>query len=417
MNRYESAKSVYEGLGVDVDAALEIVRKKAISIHCWQGDDVRGFENSGQALSGGIQATGDYPGAARNPEDLMADFAQAIALIPGQKRINLHASYAVVSDERRPVDRDALTVEDFRAWIDFAKEKNLGIDFNPTFFSHPMVKDGLTLSSPDERTRRFWVQHGIASRKIAAGIARELGQPVLNNIWIPDGYKDTPADRLGPRLRLKESLDEILEAKLDGVIDAVESKVFGIGLESYTVGSAEFYSAYCARRSNVYYLLDNGHFHPTEMVSDKISSMLTFFDYVPLHLTRPVRWDSDHVVSFDDETRAIMTEFVRSNALDRALIGLDFFDASINRIAAWVLGTRNAQKAMLYALLQPHDVMKRYQDEARFTDLLVLQEEIKSCPFGDIWAEYCRREAVPGDHEWLPIVKKYEESVLRQRNS
>ena len=417
MNRYESAKSVFEGLGVDVDAALEIVRKKAISIHCWQGDDVRGFENSGQALSGGIQATGDYPGAARNPEDLMADFAQAIALIPGQKRINLHASYAVVSDERRPVDRDALTVEDFQDWIDFAKEKNLGIDFNPTFFSHPMVKDGLTLSSPDERTRRFWVQHGIASRKIAAGIARELGQPVLNNIWIPDGYKDTPADRLGPRLRLKESLDEILESKLDGVIDAVESKVFGIGLESYTVGSAEFYSAYCARRSNVYYLLDNGHFHPTEMVSDKISSMLTFFDYVPLHLTRPVRWDSDHVVSFDDETRAIMTEFVRSNALDRALIGLDFFDASINRIAAWVLGTRNAQKAMLYALLQPHDVMKRYQDEARFTDLLVLQEEIKSCPFGDIWAEYCRLEAVPGDHEWLPVVKKYEESVLRQRNS
>lgn len=412
MSNYKTAKEKYESLGINVEEALSRLSQVPISIHCWQGDDVIGFENHGEALSGGIQATGNYPGRARTPEELMNDFSKAISLIPGKKKINLHASYGIFDQN---TDRDTIEPKHFQKWIEYAKKENIGIDFNPTFFSHPMVKNGLTLSSPDPTVREFWIRHGIASRRIAAYIAKELGKPVLNNIWIPDGLKDVPGDRMGPRQRLKESLDAILGEKLEGIIDCVESKVFGIGLESYTTGSAEFYLAYAASHPGVYNLLDNGHYHPTEMVSDKISSMLTFFDKVPLHVTRPVRWDSDHVVLFDDETREIAKEIVRNNGLDRVLIGLDFFDASINRIAAWIVGTRNMQKALLFALLQPQAELKNLQDKADFTTLMVLQEELKSYPFGDIWSEYCKRENVLEDGEWLKKVRTYEEEILMKR--
>lgn len=413
-NRYESAKARYKELGIDVEKVLDTLAQVPISIHCWQGDDVLGFENQGEALSGGIQATGNYPGRARNFEELTADFRKAASLIPGKKRINLHASYAV----REPgdtADRDALLPKHFEAWVRFARENGFGIDFNPTFFSHPMAADNLTLSSPKEEVRQFWVRHGICCRRICAYIAKELGSPVLCNIWIPDGYKDIPADRLGPRRRLKQSLDEIFAEKLEGVIDCVESKVFGIGMEAYTVGSAEFYLSYAATHPGVYDLLDNGHYHPTEYISDKIPSLLAFFDKVPLHVTRPVRWDSDHVVLFEDEIREIAKEIVRNDALDRVLIGLDFFDASINRVAAWVAGTRNMEKALLYALLQPVAHMKSLQENSQFTQLLVLSEELKTLPFGDIWEHYCQLQQVPATKEWLAEVEQYEKEVLSQR--
>lgn len=361
MNRYDCAKALYQSYGVDTENALNTLKNISISIHCWQGDDVCGFE-SRSTLSGGIQATGNYPGKARNYEELMQDFLKAISMMGGKKRINLHAIYAITD---KPVERDQLESKHFEKWIEFAKANNLGIDFNPTFFSSDMVKDGLTLSSPDEQVRQYWVRHGKACRKIAAYIGEKLGTPCLCNIWIPDGYKDVPADRLSPRLRLKKSLDEIYSVKYDKkhIIDSVESKVFGIGLESYTVGSSEFYQNYAAK-NNICCLLDNGHYHPTETVSDKIPSLLAFSDYVALHITRAVRWDSDHVVLLDDEIKEIAKEIVRNNALDRVLIGLDYFDASINRIAAWVIGARNVQKALLAALLQPHEQLKKLQDEA-----------------------------------------------------
>lgn len=410
---YEYAKERYAQLGIDTERAMEVLAQVPVSIHCWQGDDVTGFENRGESLSGGIQATGNYPGKARSFQELTEDFDRAISLIPGKKRINLHASYGVFGGKK--VDRDAITYEQFSPWVDYARSRGIGIDFNPTFFSHPMVKGGLTLSSPEEEVRAFWVRHGIACRRIASRIAQELGSPVLNNVWIPDGLKDIPADRLGPRLRLKKSLDEIFAEKLPGVIDCVESKVFGIGLEAYTVGSNEFYTAYAATHPGVYNLLDNGHFHPTEMVSDKISSLLAFFDKLPLHVTRPVRWDSDHVVLLEDEIKEIAKEIVRNDALDRVLIGLDFFDASINRIAAWVVGTRNMQKALLYALLQPTERMKGLQDQGNFTELMVLGEELKTCPMGEVWQEYCRRQSVPENESWLAAVREYEETVLKAR--
>lgn len=413
--RYESAKQVYKNIGVDVDAALAQLAQTPISIHCWQGDDVMGLEQRNEALSGGIQTTGDYPGRARTFTELTADFDKAISLIPGKKRINLHASYAVFENESDRVDRDMLLPEHFSAWMNYAKQRGLGIDFNPTFFSHPMVKENLTLSSPDEAVRQFWVRHGIACRRIAAAIAKELGGDVICNVWIPDGYKDVPADRMGPRLRLKKSLDEIFAEPLEGVIDCVESKVFGIGLEAYTVGSSEFYLSYAAAHPGVYNLLDNGHYHPTETVSDKIPSLLCFFDILPLHITRPVRWDSDHVVVFDDELREIAKEIVRNNALQKVRIGLDFFDASINRVAAWVIGTRNAQKALLYALLWPHDKLRALQDSGDFTRLLALHEEYKTLPFGDIWTAYCDSQDVPAGEEWLDDVLAYEENVLKNR--
>jgi len=410
---YSQAKEKYAGMGVDTEAAIATLGAVPISIHCWQGDDVSGFEDGGKALSGGIQATGNYPGKARTPGELMMDFAKAISLIPGKHRINLHASYAVFEGE--PADRDALLPEHFAAWIAFAKEHGLGIDFNPTFFSHPMVKENLTLSSPDEEVRAFWVRHGIAARRIASAIAEAIGSPALYNVWIADGFKDVPADRIGPRIRLKKSLDEIFAEKLPGVIDCVESKLFGIGLESYTVGSGEFYLAYAASRPGVYNLLDNGHYHPTEAVSDKIPSLLAFFDKLPLHVTRPVRWDSDHVVLLDDELKEIAKEIVRNDALSKVLIGLDYFDASINRIAAWVTGVRNMQKALLLALLTPWDTLRAMQDSYRFTELMVCQETLKAMPFGAVWEAFCDRMGVPHDDRWLQEVKAYEAGVLAKR--
>jgi len=412
MGRFDEAKSIYAELGVDAEAALERLSKIPVSIHCWQGDDVTGFEKKGGGLSGGIQTTGNYPGKARNPGELMADLDVALGQIPGPKRVNLHASYLITNEA---VDRDAIKPEHFDPWVEYAKTRNLGLDFNPTYFGHPLAADGLTLSHPNDEIRAFWVRHGIACRRVAAAFAKELDTHSLLNIWIPDGCKDVPADRLGPRQRFKDSLDQIFAEKLDGVIDCVESKVFGIGVESYTVGSAEFCMAYAAQHPGVYDLLDNGHYHPTEMVSDKIPSLLAFFDYVPLHVTRPVRWDSDHVVLLDDELKEISKEIVRNEADSRVLIGLDYFDASINRVAAWVVGTRNMKKALLYALLMPYAKMKTLQDGSAFMELMVTNEELKTAPFGDVWAEFCRRENVPMDGTWFGVVKEYEERVLSKR--
>ena len=414
MDIFESAKATYAAMGVDVEAALAKAKDKAISIHCWQGDDVAGFDQKDGRAGDGIQTTGNYPGRARTFEELTADFKKAASLIPGKKRINLHASYAVFADGEW-VDRDKIEYRHFEKWVEFARENGYGIDFNPTCFSHPMVTDGLTLSSPIESVRRFWIEHCKACRKISNEIGAQLGDKVLNNIWIPDGFKDVPADRMGPRMRLKASLDEIFAEKYDHVIDSVESKVFGIGLESCTVGSNEFYMSYAGTHPGVYNLLDNGHYHPTEVVSDKIPALLCFFDKIPLHVTRPVRWDSDHVVAFDDELKEIMKEIVRNDALDRVLIGLDFFDASINRVAAWVIGTRNAEKALLWALLQPNARLKELQDTAQFTEKFMLMEEAKTLPFSDIWAEYCRREGVPADASWFKEIQQYEKDVQLKR--
>ncbi len=414
MTNYEAAKKRYEALGVNVERALGQLADKAISIHCWQGDDVAGFDRPDGGAGDGIQTTGNYPGKARNFEELKADFLKAASLIPGKKRINLHASYAVF-EPGEWVDRNQLTYKQFAPWVAFAKENGFGIDFNPTVFSHPMVRDGLTLSSPDETVRRFWIDHCIACRRIANEIGAQLNDKVLNNVWIPDGFKDIPADRMGPRMRLKAALDEIFAEPLPNVIDSVESKVFGIGLESCTVGSNEFYMSYAASHPGVYNLLDNGHFHPTEAVSDKIPSLLCFFDKVPLHVTRPVRWDSDHVVLLDDELKEIMKEVVRNDALDKVLIGLDFFDASINRVAAWVVGTRNAQKALLYALLEPNEQLKSLQDSASFTEKMVRMEQMKTMPFGDIWEHYCELQGVPNDVDWFEEVRRYENDVLLKR--
>ncbi len=412
MNRYESAKDIYAKFNVDTEKAIAELDKIAISMHCWQGDDVAGFENSGD-LSGGIQTTGNYPGAARNPEELMADIEKALSLVPGKHRINLHASYAIFDGET--VDRNKLEPKHFEKWVQFAKKNKVGLDFNPTYFSHPLSENA-TLSSEDETIRKFWVEHGQACIRISEYFAKELGSPTLMNIWIPDGFKDTPADRLTPRVRLKKSLDEIISIDYDKslVKIAVESKVFGIGVESYTVGSHEFYMNYAAK-NDLLCLLDNGHYHPTEKVSDKISSMLIFFEQVALHVTRPVRWDSDHVVTLDDELKEIAKEII-FNGSQKTIIGLDFFDASINRIGAWVMGMRNMQKALLIALLTPHEMLKDLQDERRLTEVLMLQEEIKSLPFGDIWEEYLERNEIES-YDWYSEVEEYESTVLIKRGS
>lgn len=412
---YEEAKRKYAEYGVDTEAALEKIAAKAVSIHCWQGDDVTGFDNPEGGAGNGLAVTGNYPGRARNFEELKSDFLEAIRLIPGKKRINLHACYAIFTEENPWVDRDKLEYKHFEPWVEFAKEHGLGIDFNPTIFSHPMMKDGLSLSSPDPEVRRFWIDHCKASRRIAHEIGLALNDTVENNIWIPDGYKDTPADRMQPRKWLKESLDEIFSEHYDNVIDCVESKFFAVGVESYTTGSNEFYTAYAAQHPGVYNLLDAGHYHPSEYISDKISAMLCFFKYVPLHVTRGVNWDSDHVVAFDDETREICKEIVRNDAMDRVLVGLDFFDASINRIAAWVIGSRNFEKSLLFALLQPDTELKAMQNAGDFTGRLMLQEEVKTLPFADVWEEYCRRQGVPTGREWYDEVKKYEQEVLLKR--
>lgn len=410
MTRFENAAEIYKKYGVDAESALKRLSGIPISVHCWQGDDVTGFE-SRAALSGGIQATGNYPGKATTPEELMSDYEFALSLMPGKKRINLHAIYAI-TDEK--IERENIKPEYFDKWIEFAKKNGLGIDFNPTFFSHPMSSEGLTLSHPDKNVRDFWVRHGITCMETAHYIAQKLGDKVLYNLWIPDGLKDIPADRLTPRLRLKESLDRIFAVRYDDVICAVESKVFGIGVESYTVGSSEFYMNYAAK-NGICCLLDNGHYHPTEVVSDKIPSMLAFNEYVALHVTRPVRWDSDHVVLFEDELREIAKEIIRNNAEERVLIGLDYFDASINRISAWVTGQRAMEKALLYALLMPYDEMKKLQDTGDFSRLMVLGEELKTLPFGDIWDEYCRRSGVPCGMEWFDLIRGYEDRVLKKR--
>lgn len=412
--RYEQARELYKDIGVDTDLAIKKLSEVSISMHCWQGDDVTGFVGA-TGPSGGIQATGNYPGKARTPEELMDDIDKALSLIPGTHRINLHASYAIM-EEGDTSDRDNLKPEHFKPWVNFAKERGLGIDFNPTFFAHPMADSSLTLSNPDDNIRKFWINHGKASLKISEYIGKELGKPCLMNIWIPDGYKDIPADRYSPRKRLKESLDEILSVDYDKkhVLVSVESKVFGIGLESYTVGSHEFYMNYAAK-NKILCLLDSGHYHPTETISDKIPSLLLFSDKVALHVTRAVRWDSDHVVLFDDELREISKEIVRNHALDRVLIGLDYFDASINRISAWVVGMRNMMKGILYALLLPNKTLGEYQNEGDFTSQMVLQEELKTYPFGDVWDYFCQMNNVPIRQGWYSKVKDYEEEVLLKR--
>ena len=413
MNSYEIAKAKYASVGIDTDRAMEILKDVPISIHCWQGDDVTGFDSK-EALSGGIQTTGNYPGKARTPDELMSDIDKAFSLIPGKKKLNLHACYAVFEGER--ADRDALKPEHFKAWVDFAKERGMGIDFNPTFFAHPGVKDNLTLSSPDEETRKFWVEHGKACIKIAEYFAKETGESCVINIWIPDGFKEIPQDRLGPRARFKKSLDEILSVPYDKslVYVTLESKVFGIGLESYTVGSAELCLSY-STKAGITPLMDNGHYHPTEVVSDKISSLLLFNEKIALHVTRAVRWDSDHVVIFDDETKEIAKEIVRNNALNRVFIALDYFDASVNRIAAWVIGARNMQKSLLFALLNPSETLAGYQDKADYTKMLAVSEEMKTFPFGDVFDEYCKKTGAPVGMEWIDEVDKYEKDVLSKR--
>lgn len=412
--QYEAAKQAYAKWGIDVDAAINTLKGVPISIHCWQGDDIGGFEVNKSELSGGIDVTGNYPGKATTPAELRADLEKALSLIPGKHRVNLHALYAETNGEA--VDRDALKPEHFDNWVNWAKEQGLGLDFNPTLFSHEKAADGLTLSHPDEAIRKFWIDHCIASRKIGEHFGRELGTPCLTNVWIPDGYKDIPSDRLTPRKRLKESLDQIFAEEIDEQyhLDAVESKVFGIGSESYVVGSHEFYLGY-ALKNNKLCLLDTGHYHPTETVSNKISSMLLYSDKLALHVSRPVRWDSDHVVILDDELREIALEIVRNDALDNVIIGLDFFDASINRVAAWTIGTRNMIKALLYALLVPNDHLKQLQEEGNFTDRLALMEEFKTYPFGAVWDYYCEQMNVPVKEAWLDEVKQYEKTILSAR--
>lgn len=411
--RYELAKESYAGIGVDTDEAIKILAGIPISMHCWQGDDVAGFDHEGP-LTGGIQTTGNYPGKAQNPEQLMADIDKALSLVPGKHKINIHANYAIFED--RFVDRDKLEPKHFSKWVEFAKERGLALDFNPTYFSHDKVKDGLTLSSPDEEIRKFWIEHGKACIRISEYFATELGQPCVMNIWIPDGYKDIPADRLSPRARYKDSLDQILAIPYDKtkVLVCLESKVFGIGVESYTVGSSEFTINYAAK-NGIISLMDNGHYHPTEVVSDKIPSMLLFNDKIVLHVTRPVRWDSDHVVLFDDETKEIAKEIIRNDAIDRVLIALDFFDASINRISAWVVGMRNMQKALLYALLSPNKKLASLQNNGEFSELMMLQEEVKTYPLGDVWNYFCEINEVPQKEQWFDVIKEYEENVLSKR--
>lgn len=412
MSRYNEAEKIYKAFGVDTEKALEALKNTTVSIHCWQGDDVVGFD-SRESLSGGIQTTGNYPGKATTPDELMSDFDKALSLIPGKKKLNLHASYAIFQ-KGEFVDRNKIEPKHFKKWVDYAKERGLGLDFNPTFFSHPMVKDDLTLSSPDEETRKFWVEHGKACLKIAEYFANETGEPCVINFWIPDGCKNIPADRLGPRERFKKSLDEIFSVPFDRtkVYPTLESKVFGIGLENYTVGSAEFCLSYSAK-NNITPLMDNGHYHPTEVVSDKISSLLLFNEKIALHITKPVRWDSDHVVLLDDETKEIAKEIVAHNALDRVFISTDYFDASINRISAWVTGVRNVQKALLNALLMPHAELKRLQESNDFTQLMYLQEELKLAPLGDIWNEFLARENIVNNY--YNVVKEYEEKELVKR--
>ena len=413
---YLEAKAKYAAIGIDTDAAIAKLKDVPVALHCWQGDDVRGFDTDPtKPLTGGIQTTGNYPGRARTPEELMADLDMVLKLCPGTKKMNLHASYAIFEDGDW-ADRDKLEPKHFKKWVDFCKERGLGCDFNPTFFSHPKA-NGLTLSHPDPEIRKFWIDHGKACIRISTYLAEELGQPCIMNIWTGDGFKDIPADRMGPRVRYKESIDEILSELFDfnKVKPCVESKVFGIGVEAYTVGSAEFSLSYAAmNKEKCIPLMDNGHYHPTEVVSDKIPALLAFFPEIALHITRPIRWDSDHVVLLDDETKEICKEIVRCGGLEGSVkMALDYFDASINRISAWTVGFRNVQKALLMALCTPD--LTALQNAENFTELMVIQEELKTMPFGEIWAEYCRVCGAPEDGAWFGEVKKYEAEVLSKR--
>lgn len=412
--RYQAAKEMYAAIGVDTDAAIAKLKTIPVSLHCWQGDDVTGFDHDGP-LTGGIQTTGNYPGKARTPEELMADIDMVIKCTPGLKKLNLHASYAIFEDGEF-VDRDKIEPKHFAKWVAFAKERNMGIDFNPTFFSHPNVKDGLTLSSPDENVRKFWIEHGKACIRISQYFAEETGIPCVMNIWTGDGSKDIPADRLGPRELYKDSIEQIIAEPHDPkmVKPCVESKVFGIGVESYTVGSAEFALSFAATHEGVLPLMDNGHYHPTEVVSDKIPALLAFFHEIALHITRPVRWDSDHVVLFDDETKEMAKEIVRCNAINRVNMALDYFDASINRISAWTVGFRSWQKALLSAMCMPADSLKKLQDKADWTELMVRFEELKVYPFGDVWEEYCA-QCGTSERGWFDEIKEYEKEVLSKR--
>lgn len=413
---YEIARQVYADIEVDTEAALERLSLIPISLHCWQGDDVGGFERAGATLSdGGIQATGNYPGKARNLDELRQDLGQMLTLVPGKHRLNLHAIYGDFGGKK--VERDEIAPEHFQGWIDWAKQRGMGLDFNPSFFSHPLARDGATLTHRDPVVRRFWIDHAIACRKIGAEMGRQLGSPTVTNVWIPDGSKESPFDRKTPRERLLNSLDAVFAEQIDPQhhLDAVESKLFGIGSESYVPGSHEFYLGYAASRQKVL-CLDAGHFHPTETLADKISSILRFVPEIILHVSRGVRWDSDHVVLFDDATRTTMEEIVRGDFLERTHIGLDFFDASINRIAAWTIGTRSTLKALLAALLEPTGTLRALEAEGDYTSRLALLEELKTLPLGAVWDEHCRRQDAPVGRAWIGSVKGYEQRVLSQRD-
>ncbi|TVY02237.1 L-rhamnose isomerase [Cohnella terricola] len=412
-SNYEAAKQLYANHGIDVDQVLERLAQIKISMHCWQGDDVRGFLNKDQDLTGGISVTGNYPGAAKTPDELRADLEKAFSLIPGKHKVNLHAIYADTDDK---VELDRLEPKHFQKWVDWAKEQGLGVDFNPTCFSHEKSKDGFTLSHPDPEIRRFWIDHCKASRKIGAYFGEQLGQTCVTNVWVPDGFKDVPVDRLSPRQRLKDSLDEVFAEELNPAfnLDAVESKLFGLGSEAYVVGSHEFYMGYGIQNDKLI-CLDAGHFHPTEVISNKLSSLSLFTNGILLHVSRPMRWDSDHVVTLDDELIDIGRELVRGDLLGKTHIGLDFFDASINRVAAWVIGTRNTIKALLRAMLDPIETLKNAELEGDYTTRLALTEEFKSYPFGAVWDYYCEKMGVPVREEWLSEVKAYEKEVLLKR--
>lgn len=410
---YAIARESYAQLGVNTDAAIDLLKKVSISLHCWQGDDVVGFEGTGAELGSGLAVTGNYPGRARTVAELRRDLEVAYSLIPGQHRLNLHASYGEFSGK---VDRDEIDLSHFQGWIDWSKSLGLGLDFNPTYFAHRLAADGFTLAAADPKVRQFWIDHGIACRKIAAAMGAAQGTPCVNNVWIPDGYKDSPASRLAPRARLQESLDAVFAEKLNAkwILDAVECKLFGIGSESYVVGSHEFYMGYAITRQKLL-CLDAGHFHPTEGIADKISSVLLYVPELLLHVSRGVRWDSDHVVTFSDELQAIAHEIVRGNFLDRVHIGLDYFDASINRVAAWVIGSRNLLKSLLMAMLEPAERMRQAENEGDFTARLALMEELKSMPFAAVWDYHCLRSEVPVGISWLDQVRKYESEVLLKR--
>lgn len=410
---YAIAQERYAAVGVDTEQALHILERTAISMHCWQGDDVTGFESTGP-LDGGIMATGNYPGRARTPDELRADMAKALSLVAGKHRANIHALYAETGGSK--TDRNALTPEHFTAWMDWAKSLGIGMDFNPSFFSHPKASSGLTLTHPDKGIRRFWVEHGIACRRIGEAIGRATGKPCVTNVWIPDGSKDTPVDRRSPRLRLEESLNEMFARETDRAynLDAVECKLFGIGSESFVAGSHEFYLAY-AVRNNKLLCLDMGHFHPTESVADKISAILVHLDEVLLHVSRGIRWDSDHVVTLNDDLQALAHEIVRCGVLDRVHIALDYFDASINRVAAWTIGMRNMQKALLVALLEPVEKLRAMEREGDNTGRLALMEDAKMLPASAVWDQFCRRSNVPVGADWLADVKDYEKRVQSKR--